>query len=215
MPSSLSSLTTDIIAALVPKKVKNSNVKTPYPPSQEIHGISHYLYKDAQSSSVYLGPLAAGVSGAPYAEGVGAEKAPYPDADGVGAPAAGVGAESVPPQPPCQPPAGVGALTPGVGALYAPGVGALRAPGVGADMAPPGVGASYAELLAAGVYPHESLPLAPGVGAEAPQAGVFDPEFQLSPPPAYAGVREPAPNASPGAGVLAPACQAGVREPDP
>lgn len=97
------------------KLKKNSNVKTPYPQSQEINNISHWLYQAAQSSSVYLGPLAAGVSGA-YAEGVGAEKPAYPDADGVGAPAAGVGAESGPPQPPCQPPAGVGA-TPGVGAL--------------------------------------------------------------------------------------------------
>jgi hypothetical protein len=57
--------------------------------------------------------------------------------------AAGVGALSAaPPQPPPHP-AGVGAEAAGVGAEYAPGVGAFIAAGVGAEMCAPGVGASY------------------------------------------------------------------------
>jgi hypothetical protein len=57
--------------------------------------------------------------------------------------AAGVGALSaVPPQPPHPAAAGVGAEAAGVGAEYAPGVGAFIAAGVGAEMCAPGVGAS-------------------------------------------------------------------------
>ncbi len=58
--------------------------------------------------------------------------------------AAGVGALSAaPPHPPPHPAAGVGADAAGVGAEYAPGVGAFMAAGVGAEMCAPGVGASY------------------------------------------------------------------------